>query len=116
MAKHPMDNIEPGIKVTAQMSPEPTEEDLQFTRQMGVEYVVLWTDGEHANYDYFMSRAGDFRERRIKNLRLRQQRCPQSGCDCAEPTQPRCEGRAVQTIHQRPWPRWNPIHHLRPHG
>jgi mannonate dehydratase len=23
---------------------------------MGVEYVVLWTDGEHANYDYFMSR------------------------------------------------------------
>ena len=56
MAKHPMDNIESGIKVTAQMSPEPTEEDLQFTKQMGVEYVVLWTDGKHANYDYFMSR------------------------------------------------------------
>ena len=29
MATHPMDSIEPGIKVTAQMSPEPTEEDLQ---------------------------------------------------------------------------------------
>ena len=66
MAKHPMDNIEQGIKVTAQMSPEPTEEDLQFTRQMGVEYVVLWTDGEHANYDYFMSRREIFENAGLK--------------------------------------------------
>ena len=66
MAKHPMDNIEPGIKVTAQMSPEPTEEDLQFTRQMGVEYVVLWTDGEHANYDYFMSQREIFENAGLK--------------------------------------------------
>ena len=66
MAKHPMDSIEPGIKVTAQMSPEPTEEDLQFTKQMGVEYVVLWTDGEHANYDYFMSRREIFENAGLK--------------------------------------------------
>ncbi|RKU11036.1 D-mannonate dehydratase [Candidatus Poribacteria bacterium] len=66
MANHPMDSIEPGIKVTAQMSPEPTEEDLQFTRQMGVEYVVLWTDGEHANYDYFMSRREIFENAGLK--------------------------------------------------
>lgn len=33
--------IEPGIKIAAQMSPEPTEEDLQFARQMGVDHVVL---------------------------------------------------------------------------
>ena len=66
MAKHPMDNIEPGIKVTAQMSPESTAEDLQFTRQMGVEYVVLWTDGEHANYDYFMSRREIFENAGLK--------------------------------------------------
>ena len=66
MAKHPMDNIEAGIKVTAQMSPEPTEEDLQFTKQMGVEYVVLWTDGEHANYDYFMGRREIFENAGLK--------------------------------------------------
>ena len=66
MANHPMDKIEPGIKVTAQMSPEPTEEDLQFTKQMGVEYVVLWTDGEHANYDYFMSRREIFENAGLK--------------------------------------------------
>ena len=34
--------IEPGIKIAAQMSPEPTEEDLQFACQMGVGYAVLW--------------------------------------------------------------------------
>lgn len=45
-----------GPKVALQMSPEPTEEDLQFARQMGVEYVVLWTGGAKANYDYFASR------------------------------------------------------------
>ncbi len=66
MAKHPMETIEPGIKVTAQMSPEPSEEDLQFTKQMGVEYVVLWTDGEHANYDYFMSRREIFENAGLK--------------------------------------------------
>ncbi len=66
MAKRPMDNIEQGLKVTAQMSPEPTEEDLQFTKQIGVEYVVLWTDGEHANYDYFMSRREIFENAGLK--------------------------------------------------
>src|SRR5881398_2445281 len=48
MAANPMTRIESGIKVAAQMSPEPSEEDLQFVCQMGVEYVVLWTDGENA--------------------------------------------------------------------
>jgi mannonate dehydratase len=61
-----MGKIEPGIKVAAQMSPEPSEEDLLFVRQMGVEYVVLWTDGEHANYDYFMSRREIFENAGLK--------------------------------------------------
>ena len=65
-AEYPMDNIEPGIKVAAQMSPEPSKEDLQFARQMGVEYVVLWTDGAHANYDYFMSRREIFENAGLK--------------------------------------------------
>ena len=64
--KNPMSNIDPGIKVTAQMSPEPSEEDLQFAKQMGVEYVVLWTDGEHANYDYFVSRRELFENAGLK--------------------------------------------------
>ncbi len=48
--------IEPGIKIAAQMSPEPTEEELQLVKQMGVKYVVLWTSGDKASYEYYASR------------------------------------------------------------
>ena len=39
--QNPLNKIEPGMKVTAQMSPEPSEADLQLAKQMDVEYVVL---------------------------------------------------------------------------
>jgi mannonate dehydratase len=58
--------IEPGIKIALQMSPEPSEKDLQFAKQLGIEYVVLWTDGEHANYDYFASRRELFENAGLK--------------------------------------------------
>jgi len=54
--KELMDSIEPGVKVAAQMPPEPSDDDLRFARQMGVEYVVLWTDAKHASYEYYASR------------------------------------------------------------
>ncbi len=50
------DAIPSGLKVAAQMSPEPSEQDLEFVRQMGVEYVVLWTGGDKPSYDYYASR------------------------------------------------------------
>ncbi len=56
----PLMEIAPGIKIAAQMSPEPSEEDLRWVRQMGVEYVVLWTDGAHAGYEYYASRKALF--------------------------------------------------------
>lgn len=55
MSKHYM-QIKPGIKIAAQMSPEATEEDLRWVKQMGVDYAVLWTDGSKASYDYYSSR------------------------------------------------------------
>ena len=58
--------VEPGIHIAAQMSPEPTDEELQLTRQMGIEHVVLWTDGVHANYDYFVSRRDLFEKAGLK--------------------------------------------------
>ena len=58
--------IEPGVKIAAQMSPEPSEEDLDFVRQMGVEYAVMWTHGANANYDYFASRREVFDKAGIK--------------------------------------------------
>ena len=51
-----MPTVESGIKLAAQMSPEPSEEDLRFVKQMGVDYVVLWTDAKKSSFDYYASR------------------------------------------------------------
>jgi mannonate dehydratase len=48
--------IPPGIKVAVQASPEPSAEELALIQQMGVEWVVLWTDESKASADYFASR------------------------------------------------------------
>jgi len=52
----PYDKIAPGIKLTAQMSPEPKEEDLQWVAQMGVKHTVLWTDETKSSAEYYRSR------------------------------------------------------------
>ena len=44
--------VPPGMKVAAQVSPEADSEELQFVRQMGIDWAVCWTDGAHAGYDY----------------------------------------------------------------
>ena len=49
-------DIEPGIKIALQITPEPTEDDLAFAKQMGVDYTVLWTGGDKASYEYYASR------------------------------------------------------------
>src|SRR5512133_3571712 len=48
--------IQPGMKIAAQISPEPTEEELQFIQQMGIEDVVLWTGGDKASFEYYDTR------------------------------------------------------------
>ena len=44
------------IKIAIQSSPEPTEENIAFYRQMGIEEAVLWTDESKANAEYYTSR------------------------------------------------------------
>ncbi len=48
--------LPPGMKLAIQSSPEPSEDDLLFFRQMGIEYVVLWTDHTRSSYEYYDSR------------------------------------------------------------
>src|SRR5512139_131671 len=55
MAKE-MISVEPGLKIAAQASAEPTKEELDFIRQMGVEHVVLWTSGDKASEAFYTSR------------------------------------------------------------
>jgi len=51
-----MTDIARGTHIALQMPAESSEADLQFAQQLGVEYVVLWTDGAHAGYDFYASR------------------------------------------------------------
>jgi mannonate dehydratase len=44
----------PGIKVSVQVGSDPSDEDLQFVRQLGGEYVNIWTNAEAATYENFM--------------------------------------------------------------
>ncbi len=61
-----MPATEIGVKIAAQMSPEPSEEELRFVRQMGIEYVTLWTDSTKAGYDYYASRRQLFENADLK--------------------------------------------------
>jgi len=65
MAK-PMIPVEPGVKIAAQMSPEPSGADLRFAVQMGAEYVVLWTDAKHSSAEYYASRRDLFEKAGLK--------------------------------------------------
>lgn len=56
------DQLNHGIKIAAQLSPEPSTEDITFIRQLGVDYVVLNVDGEKASQEYYLSRRKLFEE------------------------------------------------------
>jgi len=45
--------LESGIKIAAQMSQNPSEEDIAFTKQLGVDYVCVWTRGKQTTYENF---------------------------------------------------------------
>jgi mannonate dehydratase len=46
----------PIMKIAYQASPEPTEDNIKFIQQMGIDQVVLWTDSKKASADYYASR------------------------------------------------------------
>ncbi len=52
--------VTPGLKVAAQMSPEPSDAEMAFVRQMGVEYAVTWIDPAKASPEYYRSRREHF--------------------------------------------------------
>jgi mannonate dehydratase len=44
------------MKIAYQASPEPSENDIKYIQQMGVDNVVLWTDSKKSGYEYYNSR------------------------------------------------------------
>ena len=44
------------MKIALQASTEPTEDQIKFIQQMGLDQVVLWTDASKASFEYYDSR------------------------------------------------------------
>jgi len=44
---------DPGIKLSVQMPSDPSPDDLQFVRELGGEYVNIWTDAKTANLENY---------------------------------------------------------------
>lgn len=65
-APAPMIQIAPGTQIALQMPAEPTPEEFAFARQLGVENVVLWTDGTKAGYEFYASRRALFEQHGLK--------------------------------------------------
>jgi len=47
-------DIPPGMKISVQVGSDPNDEDLQFVRQLGAEYVNIWVHADGASYENFM--------------------------------------------------------------
>ena len=56
----------PVMKIALQASPEPSETDIRFMQQMGIDQVVLWTDSKKSSYEYYASRRQLFEVAGIK--------------------------------------------------
>ena len=48
--------LPPGIKIAMQLPAEPSAEDLEFVRELGVQYVTTWAQAEQATPEFYMSR------------------------------------------------------------
>lgn len=47
-------DVPPGMKISVQVGSDPNDEDLQFVRQLGAEYVNIWVHADGATYENFM--------------------------------------------------------------
>jgi mannonate dehydratase len=47
--------LQPGVKLAIQIRPDPTEDDLRFVRQIGIQHVIIWIDCSKADGAYYAS-------------------------------------------------------------
>lgn len=48
-----VENYPPGIKLAAQLSSNPSEDDIMLVKQLGIGYVTMWTNNKTATYENF---------------------------------------------------------------
>ena len=56
----------PEIKIAAQVRPNPTEEDIAFIKELGLNYVTLFAGKGEANYDFFIKQREIFETNNLK--------------------------------------------------
>jgi mannonate dehydratase len=52
----------PVMKIALQAKPEPSEEDIKFIQQMGIDQVVLWTNASKSSAEFYSSRKQLYKE------------------------------------------------------
>jgi len=57
---------EPYIKIAVQAKPEPTEDDIKFIKQLGIDHIVTWTDAKKSSFEYYNSRRELYEKEGIK--------------------------------------------------
>ncbi|HQH71956.1 MAG TPA: mannonate dehydratase [bacterium] len=65
----------PGIQIGTQMSPNASEEDMQFARQLGVEWVMTSLPEEGQNLESYLALKKRFADNGLKIYRLANHRC-----------------------------------------
>ena len=53
-AKRPLEPLSPGIKLSLQVRTDPSDEDLQFAQQLGVEYINIPSGGDKSTAENFI--------------------------------------------------------------
>ncbi len=53
-ARKKLDPLPPGLKISLQVPTDPSDEDLTFARQMGIDYVSIPTGGDRSTLDNFL--------------------------------------------------------------
>ena len=108
--------IPPGIKIAAQASPEPTEEDSASSSRWASS-TSSCGPGDKASYEYYASRKRALRSRRASQVYgFGNCERPQPGRHRAGPARPRRQDRGIQDAPAQPGQGRHPLHHLRPHG
>ena len=47
--------IQPGVKLALQIPSDPTDDDLSFVKQLGIQHTIIWVDGSRASSAYYAS-------------------------------------------------------------
>ena len=106
----------PGIKLSVQVGSDPTPEDLQFVRELGGEYVNIWTDAKTANLENYQRLIYNVESARLKVWNIGNLSVHNMEEVTLEPPGPRPKNRGIQELSAPAGKSGATLHHLCSHG